>query len=64
MWVMIDSIQPGQPCVINTDKCTDITWKDGTLTFETVDSKCIECECEQKVFIQIASALKPEVEVE
>ena len=64
MWVLIDNIQPGKPCVVNTDRCTDIVWEHGTLLFETVDGKCIETECEQKVFIDIAKALQPAVEVE
>lgn len=64
MWVLIDNITPGKPAIINTSQCTDICWEKGTLSFETVDRQCIEVECEQKVFIQIASALKPEVEIE
>lgn len=64
MWVLIDNIVPGKPVIVNADCCTDITWEHGTLSFETIDSKCIEVECEKQVFIKIASALKPEVEVE
>lgn len=64
MWVLIDNISPNKPCLINTDNMTDIVWEKGTLCFETVDGKSIETECEKEVFIKIASALNPEVEVE
>lgn len=64
MWVLIDNIIPDKPVLVNLDRCTDVVWEKGTLAFETVDKQIIEVECEKSVFVQIAQAVNPSVEVE
>lgn len=56
-WVLIDNLMPNQPVAINLEALTDITWSEGTLSFETIDGKMIEYECDKNVFIQIVSQL-------
>ena len=63
-WLLIDNIMPNQPVCINLDNITDITWAEGTMSFETTDGQSIEYECDKSVFIQIASKLNIVQEVE
>ena len=56
-WVLIDNIMPNQPACINLDNITDITWAEGTMSFETTDGKTIEYECDKGVFIEVVSQL-------
>ena len=63
-WILIDNLMPNQPVAINLAQLTDITWTEGTLSFETVDGKAIEYECDKSVFIQIVSQLDIVKEIE
>lgn len=63
-WLLIDNILPNQPVVINLDNLTDITWAEGTMSFETVDGQNIEYECEKSVFIDVISQLHIVKEIE
>lgn len=63
-WLLIDNILPNQPVAINLDNLTDITWKDGTMSFETVDGQNIDYECDKGVFVEVVSQLHIVKEIE
>ena len=63
-WLLIDTIMPNQPVAINLDNLTDITWAEGTMSFETVDGQNIEYECDKSVFVDVVSQLQIAKEIE
>lgn len=64
MFVLIDNLQPNEPCLINLDTVNAVSWKHGTLTFEFQDNLCVETETDKSEFIKIAKACNVIAEVE
>jgi hypothetical protein len=64
MWMLIDSLMPNEPLLVNLDNVTDFKWKSGSLIIGYVDGTQDEYECEQKVFVSIAQRLNVAYEIE
>lgn len=63
-WLMIDNLTPNQPVLINLANVDAISWLKGTLTIEYMGGTLTEYECEEAVFISIASMLDIVKEIE